>query len=473
MLETYADVLLKAFSDHGLQPCDATNRDERYKVLRVKGMFSCANKHGQSNPWSSHHAWLTVDLHKLKVSRRWEQKCKVCKTSRAPFVLKTDFEQAVRKMMLSVLEQRLGISCKVDKALLASNEPDKQHVTGLCEKCRWGMCNCTGRGANPEGGARPESDSLSLELGSMSMWRSKWADPMGPIQQHLPTRAQRESNAIVFNGVMRALRDYDANMYVDFLEGGSRGKGTDLDCSDLDIVVFVSNFQPNRQAVRCSLQAVATILTASDHLELAARIDVHARSLGFKCVGVNGHRVACDLLLGGRDDEGERRNDPIVLTTMPANVANLSSPSFNHLQTRYFKGGRTQFRSLCRMAKLWVRDGTSLEQCSGASYTLELIMLQAWLEASQHERNKCARRGQRQPYQGLFQRFLRLIVDMRSEACIVIDEYYNHNDVPEVIMSLRPLVLSLSNPVNNVVPGEGWIQQLSEAAETELNTLDN
>ena len=62
---------------------------------------------------------------------------------------------------------------------------------------------------------------------------------------------------------------------------------------------------------------------------------------------------------------------------------------------------------------------------------------------------------------------------MRSEACIVIDEYYNHNDVPEVIMSLRPLVLSLSNPVNNVVPGEGWIQQLSEAAETELNTLDN
>ena len=125
------------------------------------------------------------------------------------------------------------------------------------------------------------------------------------------------------------------------------------------------------------------------------------------------------------------------------------------------------------MAKLWVRDGTSLEQCSGASYTLELIMLQAWLEASQHERNKCARRGLRQPYQGLFQRFLRLIVDMRSEACIVIDEYYNHNDVPEVIMSLRPLVLSLSNPVNNVVPGEGWIQQLSEAAETELNTLDN
>ena len=52
MLETYADVLRKAFSDHGLQPYDATNRDGRYKVLRVKGMFSCASKHGQSNPWS-------------------------------------------------------------------------------------------------------------------------------------------------------------------------------------------------------------------------------------------------------------------------------------------------------------------------------------------------------------------------------------------------------------------------------------
>ena len=90
----------------------------------MKGMFSCASKHGQSNPWSSHFAWLKVDLHKLKVSRRWEQKCKVCKTSRTPFVLRSDFEQAVRKMMLSVLEQRLGISCKVDKALLAFNEPD-------------------------------------------------------------------------------------------------------------------------------------------------------------------------------------------------------------------------------------------------------------------------------------------------------------------------------------------------------------
>ena len=37
-------------------------------------------------------------------------------------------------------------------------------------------------------------------------------------------------------------------------------------------------------------------------------------------------------------------------------------------------------------------------------------------------------------------------------------------------MSLRPLVLSLSNPVSNVVPGGDWIQQLSGAAETELNT---
>ena len=468
MLETYADVLRKAFSDHGLQPYDATNRDGRYKVLRVKGMFSCSSTHGQSNPWSSHFAWLKVDLHKLKVSRRWEQKCKVCKTSRAPFVLRTDFEQAVRKMMISVLEQRLGISCKVDKALLAFNEPDKQHVPGLCEKCRWGACNCTG--ANPEGGTNPEGDSLSLELGGMSLWRSEWADPMGPIHQHLPTRAQRESNAIVLNGVVRALRDFDANTYVDFLEGGSRGKGTDLDCSDLDIVVYVSNFQPNRQAVQHSLQEVAQILNASDHLELVRRIDVNARSLGFKCVGVNGHHVACDLLLGGRVDEGELRTDPVVLATMPANVASFSSPSFNHLQTQYFQRGRAQFRSLCRMAKLWVREGTSLEQCSGASYTLELIMLQAWLEASQQERDECARRGQQQPYQGLFQRFLRLIVGMRSEACIVFDEFYNHSDVPEGIISLRPLVLSLSNPVSNVVPGTDWIQQLSEAAETELNT---
>ena len=48
--------------------------------------------------------------------------------------------------------------------------------------------------------------------------------------------------------------------------------------------------------------------------------------------------------------------------------------------------------------------------------------------------------------------------------------YYNHNDVPGHIISLRPLVLSLSNPVNNVVPSRDWIQQLSKAAETELNT---
>ena len=36
----YADVLRKAFNDHGLQPYGATNRDRRYKVLRVKGMFT-------------------------------------------------------------------------------------------------------------------------------------------------------------------------------------------------------------------------------------------------------------------------------------------------------------------------------------------------------------------------------------------------------------------------------------------------
>lgn len=291
----------------------------------------------------------------------------------------------------------------------------------------------------------------------------------GPIRWDLPTRAQRESNAIVLNSVKRALSDADASKYVDFLEGGSRGKGTDLGCSDLDIVVYVANFQSNQQAVDHLLQEVKLILAASVYLQLTGGVDVHMRTLGFRCVGVNGSNIACDLLLGGRDDGGKRRTDPVVLTTLQTGAARLLSPSFNHLQTRYFQMERVQFRSLCRMAKLWVREGTSLEQRSGASYTLELVMLQAWLDASQYERDQCARRGRQQPYQSLFESFLRLIVSMGSETSIVFDKYYHRNDVPQHIMNVRPLVLSLSNPVNNVMPGGDWIQQLRVAAEAELN----
>ena len=64
-----------------------------------------------------------------------------------------------------------------------------------------------------------------------------------------------------------------------------------------------------------------------------------------------------------------------------------------------------------------------------------------------------------------------MLVGLR-DACLTFDNYFSVEDVPEDIINLRPLVLSLSNPVSNTVMGgedqARWLDQLSSAASSEL-----
>ena len=361
--------LRRAFDAYGLPPTPSEPKSQRFKVLRVKGNFMCSKTHdGEpgNKAWSSHYAWLTVDLHKQRVTKRWVQKCKTCGEVRAPYVSKEAFTEAVRKMMLEQLEHAHGVSSKVDRGLMQPNSPNKMHVPSLCEKCRFGLgCNCSGRG----------TVSLSEALEGLQLDYSKWADP-AVIKSYLPTRAERESNVNVLNSVTRTL--FASGSYLEVLEGGSRGKGTDLGCSDLDMVMYTQGFRPERVFVASTLRNVKQLLETSEFLELTGRFDVHVRSIGFQAVGINGHTVKCDLLLGGYDEDGNRPEQPSILASMSycsqGSAAALFSPSFNHLQVRLFQEMPPAFRTLCRMAKVWLRNGTGVEGRSGASYMLELIV---------------------------------------------------------------------------------------------------
>ena len=45
----------------------------------------------------------------------------------------------------------------------------------------------------------------------------------------------------------------ESSDYPDFLESGSRGKGTDVGCSDLDVVIYVRGFEPTEAFVKAEL----------------------------------------------------------------------------------------------------------------------------------------------------------------------------------------------------------------------------
>ncbi|KAJ1450966.1 hypothetical protein M885DRAFT_570584 [Pelagophyceae sp. CCMP2097] len=494
------DMLRDCFDDYGLAPYDVKDRRRR-KVLRVHGKFGCANKvdarHKEANAkaWTSHYAWVLVDLHKLELKQRWHQKCSVCKSKRSPFVSRDALKEPLHKMMLEVLEERNGIYHAPDKALMPNAPGDPMHPTALCEKCRWGSTCCNGngklrvapgpdRGAPPSDASSDESDAssdelvdeLAAQLARTALGGSKWAE-LKPLKPHVPTRKQRWPTALVLNGIRRAFEAVDKGAagaeWLSVLEAGSRGKGTELNKSDLDVVLSIRGFEPTTAFVSAALERARNVLRrAGAVLSVVSEIKVSPRALHFTCEA-GGASVDCDVLLGGLDAAGKPRDRPQELSEAydPKGrdvTCFLLSASFNHLQIRHFKRMPPEFRTLCRMAKVWQRDGAKVPKCS-SSYLLELVVLEAWVAQAQAREPHEPKPQDHEPesYQLVFRRFLEL-VERLPDASLVFEHFYERSDVPEQILRMKPLVLSLSNPVVNTVHPKFEVAALRAAAAAEL-----
>ena len=133
-MEKRCQALLRAaWAEHGLEPVDRADKKRRYKTLKLVGQFRCTSRHAGIKAWSSHYTWLTVDLHKLSVGKRWTQKCRICGDQRSPYIAPRAFEVAVEGMVIATLEWTLGIARDDPLERWYSHEADPEHPATLCE----------------------------------------------------------------------------------------------------------------------------------------------------------------------------------------------------------------------------------------------------------------------------------------------------------------------------------------------------
>ena len=465
-------VIAGCFAKAGLEPLPVeTSKKKRFRVLRVKGFFGCMECKGRG--WSSHFAWVTVDLHLMRPCKRWLQKCAACKKARAPGIPQAAFKIAVDKLMLKLLETMNDVEFKIDRAVYGT-DPDRDHQSSLCEFCGWGRHNCTGlhRPAQPCRGDRGDTDGeLAEQMKHLKLqeeqpcaqgehFMSKWAE-LQTLRPHLPTNAERQATVTVLQAI-RVTFTSKWGTQVQVLEGGSRGKSTDLGCSDLDIVVHVAraaNPDP-KTFVEGYLQKACKLLkdlrcAGGGALEIRQAPKVGMRAVEFECQ-CNGHLVKCDVLIGALDDSGHylKHQPTSIQSTLSREGSFYMSPSYNHLQKSHFKKMPLKFKMLCRMAKLWLKDGAKLDfKCS---YMLELVMLKAWNEAS---------RADRSSYQPMFYRFLQILTDLHR-ARIIFTTFYRKRDVPESLTQAHHII-SLSDPTSQTLRKEN-VMALENAAKNEI-----
>lgn len=289
---------------------------------------------------------------------------------------------------------------------------------------------------------------------------SKWAE-LQTLRPHLPTRAERSANVTVLHAICSTFKtSWGTKVLV--LEGGSRGKSTDLGCSDLDVVVHVARAAGTdpKTFMQDYLHAACELLrglrcAGHEALEICRTPMVGTRAVEFEC-RCNGHLVKCDVLIGVLDDSGGHltHKPTCIQSTLSREASFYMSPSYNHLQKSHFRQKPCEFMMLCRMAKLWLRDGTELDfKCS---YMLELVMLKAWNQARPNDRSS---------YQSMFHRFLEILSDLHS-ARIIFTTYYRKSDVPESLTQGHHII-SLSDPTVETLRRDN-VKALEKAAKDEI-----
>jgi hypothetical protein len=157
----------------------------------------------------------------------------------------------------------------------------------------------------------------------------------------MPTHADRMANVAVLQSIRLHFESAWAADGVKVLEAGSRGKGTNLGCSDLDVVVHVireDSSSSEEEFVKGKLQRACESLRAADDLVFSndGRPRIGTRSIKLSLIR-DSRKVVCDVLIGVLGRDGNYLPRASLQTELSSRNAFWLSPSFSHLQKQYFK----------------------------------------------------------------------------------------------------------------------------------------
>ena len=116
----------------------------------------------------------------MRPCKHWLQKCAACQQARPPGIDASAFNQVLDKLMLDLLEERNGITFRVDPRVFEQGE-DLMHKPSLCEFCGWGDRNCTCPAKRTGGGGSGSDDAIAhlhdefenLDISGSSTFKSK------------------------------------------------------------------------------------------------------------------------------------------------------------------------------------------------------------------------------------------------------------------------------------------------------------
>jgi len=249
-----------------LRPDDVGKRFA-YQVVRLTdALYHCRSC---KNQWSTHVAWILINCKKRKVLRGWKQKCLKCKVECTSFGIKENMlRQAVLRGVLRCLEKSDGIFAFLGGS--GSDNANLEHKHELCEKCDYGAVNCISGetlGSLLDGlhiTHVPAIATCPLPTHFINDGWTSWRDST----RLLPTLLQRQARAVALHEVKTSLvanRDLrvDTQYKQGVYEAGSLKKGTQLPVSDIDVVLFVTDFRADQDYITRRLNDVTTCLRAS------------------------------------------------------------------------------------------------------------------------------------------------------------------------------------------------------------------
>ena len=135
---------------------------------------------------------------------------------------------------------------------------------------------------------------------------------------------------------------------------------------------------------------------------------------------------------------------------------------------RWMKSKSKFVSHTARMGKFWSQTVLFVGCGSGKSFLIELIAAASALEVEESE--KC----EKQKYAAVFEHFLIKLSSIMTIK-IIFTDHYTEKDVPESLLSERPLVLNPVNPYQNVfeVADEAYLKSLQSGARETLRRLQS
>eukprot|EP00118_Oscarella_pearsei_P005467 m.25158 g.25158 ORF g.25158 m.25158 type:complete len:149 (+) comp28751_c0_seq2:1066-1512(+) len=110
----------------------------RYQLVYGHGRLRCSGGNGLNhspNSWSSHLAWIKIDLIGRRIVKNYSQECQTCRDKRRPYVSQDELERMIEVVVERVARLIDGPYDSYDENDVDYSESERPHRQELCERC--------------------------------------------------------------------------------------------------------------------------------------------------------------------------------------------------------------------------------------------------------------------------------------------------------------------------------------------------